>query len=445
MHPPTESALRHIPAAPQKPIIGNTLDIIRNPSGMHHIYADRLGHVFRVKFLNEWRISLDKAEALEYILMDPDRLFSSQRGWDTLRDLFSGGLLLRDFEDHRSHRRLMQTAFRKPAMDHYLATMAPALQDAVAGWPVGQTLKFYPLIKGLTLRLGARVFMGMAIDDPETALLNKDFIDEIDASLAMIRKPLPFTKYRRGLRARNRLTRRFATLIDARRNSDGQDFFSQMCRAVDDDGNGWTDREIIDHFNLLMMAAHDTTASALTSMVWLLAEHPEWQDMLAKEVDELGSGPFSPEMLDRMPFTDMVFKEALRLIPPVPLVPRRAVRDFEWQGVKIPAGSSVTALTGPIMMSSEYFTDPQNFDPERFSPNRAEDRSHKFAWSPFGGGAHKCIGMHFATMQVKAFIHAFLGHYQFHLDGTKPVDWIKLPIPKPKNGLPLVLSARKPL
>lgn len=401
-----------------------------------------MGNVYRVNFLNEWRISLNKAEALEYILMDPDRLFSSQHGWDSLQDLFSGGLLLRDFDDHRIHRRLMQSAFRKPAMDHYLATMAPALDEAVAEWPTSKSLKFYPLIKDLTLRMGARVFMGLPVGAAETDGLNKDFIDEIDASLAMIRKPLPFTKYRRGLKARERLNARFSALIESRRNSDGEDFFSQMCRAVDEDGKSWTDKEIVDHFNLLMMAAHDTTASALTSMVWLLAEHTDWQDRLAAEVAELGDGPFGPEMLDRMPWTDMVFKEALRLIPPVPLVPRRAVRDFEWQGVKIPAGSSVTALVGPIMMSPEYFTDPEKFDPERFSPNRAEDRSHKFAWSPFGGGAHKCIGMHFATMQVKAFMRAFLSRYRFSLASSKPVDWIKLPIPKPKNGLPLILEQR---
>lgn len=442
MQPVAPEALSHIPAVPQKPLVGNTVDIIRDPSGLHRSYAAKMGHVYRVTFLNEWRISLDGADALEYILMDPDRLFSSEHGWDSLKDLFTGGLLLRDFDDHRGHRRIMQTAFRKPAMDSYLSMMAPSLGEAVAAWPTGTRLKFYPLIKDLTLRLGAQVLMGLPVDAPETRHLNKGFIEEIDASLALVRKPLPFTRYRRGLKARERLRARFADMIAARRESSGEDFFSQMCRAVDEEGKGWSDAEIVDHFNLLMMAAHDTTASALTAMVWLLAEHPEWQDRLAREVAELGDGPFGPDMLDRMPLTEMVFKEALRLIPPVPLVPRRAVRDFEWQGVTIPAGASVTAMIGPILMSPEYFTNPESFDPERFSPNRAEDKSHKFAWSPFGGGAHKCIGMHFASMQVKAFMHAFLGRYRVRLASAKPVDWIRLPIPKPKGGLPLILSER---
>lgn len=442
MHPPSAAKLAHIPAAPQTPIFGNTLQVLKNPNALYRRSVAALGQVYRIKFLNEWRISLASADGVEYILMDPDKLFSSEHGWTVLTELFPRGLMLRDFDDHRAHRRIMQAAFRKPAMDSYFAMMAPALDDMVAQWPVGKRLKFYPEIKNLTLRMGANVFMGLPVDAPGTAALNRGFIDEIAASVAVLRTALPFTKYRRGLDARAHLIEQFSELIEERHDGDGQDFFSQMCRATDEDGKGWDDGEIVDHFNFLMMAAHDTTASALTAMVWALSENPEWQDRLAQEIADLGDGPFDQDMLDRMPLTDLVFKEALRMMPPVPLIPRRAMRDFEWNGVKIPAGSSVTALVGPIMMSPDYYTDPETFDPERFSPNRAEDRSHRFAWAPFGGGAHKCIGLHFSTMQVKVFLRSLLSRYEVLPAEPGPVAWKPLPIPQPKGLLPVVLQRR---
>lgn len=442
MQTPPVQDLAHIPAAPQGLIFGNTLQILRDPVAFNRANIKAFGDMFRVNFLGEWRVSVVSADGLEYIFTDPDKVFSSESGWSTIGELFPRGLMLRDFDDHRMHRRIMQAAFKKPAMDSYLEMMAPAMSALVADWPVGETFKFYPAIKDLTLRLGASVFMGLPVGAPETDALNKGFVDEIAATITVLRSRVPFTKYRRGLDARLRLTRRFAALIEERRKSDGQDFFSQMCRATDEDGKGWTDQEIVDHFNFLMMAAHDTTASALTAMIWALTEHPEWQERLAGEVADLGDGPFEGDMLNRMPLADLVFKESLRFVPPVPLIPRQAIKPFTLNGVDFPAGTYVTANVGGVLMSSRYFTEPEKFDPERFSPNRAEDRNHRFAWTPFGGGAHKCIGMHFSSMQVKMFLHAFLGRYSASSASTGPVDWKRLPIPQPKNGLPIRLAAR---
>lgn len=438
----TPSDLAHIPFPPQGPLLGNTFEALRDPVALYRKCTSTLGDVYRVRFFGQWRIQLAGAEGIEYILTDPDKLFSSKFGWSLLTEIFAGGLMLRDFDDHRAHRRIMQAAFKKPAMDSYLALMAPALDDLVADWPTEEPLKFYGAIKDLTLRVGAHVFMGLPVNAPEAALLSKGFVDEVEATLSILRKPLPFTKYKRGLDARAKLTNRFAHLIAERRGAAGEDFFSQMCRATDEDGKAWSDAEIVDHFNFLMMAAHDTTASALTAMVWALTTYPDWQERLRAEVDALGDGPFDTMMLDHMPLTDMVFKEALRMVPPVPLVPRRATRSFDWNGVKIPAGAYVSANVGGVMMSPAYYTDPDRFDPERFSPNRAEDRNHRFAWAPFGGGAHKCIGMHFSSMQVKLFLRALLSRYSLSSASDTPVEWQRLPIPKPKGGLPIKLTPR---
>jgi cytochrome P450 len=439
---PKDLDLDHIPAPAQFPLIGNTLDLIRDAYGLQMGCIDAFGEVYRISMFGRWRVSLASADGIAYILNDPDQIFSGAGGWDTVAEIFPGGLFLRDFDDHRTHRRIMNAAFRKPALDSYLAMTGPAMDRQIAGWATEQSLRLYPTLKELTFRLGAHVFMGLPVDDPEAPILNKALTDEIAAGLTVIRKPLPFTTYRRGLQARARLTSRFRAMITERRAGDGTDFFSQMCRAKDEDGRGWTDQEIVDHFNFLMMSAHDTTASALTSLTWYLAQYPEWQDRLAAEVAALPDGPLTPAMLDQMPNTDLVLKETLRLMPPVPFIPRQALKDFTWNGVHIPAGTQVTAMPGTVMLNPDYYPDPLRFDPERFTPERAEHLAHRFAWAPFGGGAHKCLGIHFTNMQVKSFVRALLSRFRVDLANDVPVKWQRLPIPQPKGGLPVVLTQR---
>ncbi|KPA20935.1 putative cytochrome P450 120 [Shimia sp. SK013] len=435
-------SLNDIPHPPLTPVVGHTLDLLRDPIGLHMGAAATYGPVYKVKVLGQWRVSLGSADALEFILGDTQKLFSSYEGWDMLHRLFPGGLMLRDFDDHRAHRRIMQAAFRKPVMDAYRARLETATATLLTGWKTDNQFKFFPAIKDMTLRMGAAVFMGLDLDDPRADMLSSAFRAEVAAATSVIRKPVPFTKMARGMAARATLTQNFAMMIPERRAAPGDDFFSQMVLAADEDGNSWNADDLVDHFNFLMMAAHDTTASALTKVAWALATYPDWQDRIITEVDALPAGPIDDTGLASMQATDLVLKEALRLLPPVPLIPRRAVRDFEWQGHIIPAGTWVSATPGTVMMSPEYWTEPEQFDPDRFGPDRQEDRTHKYAWAPFGGGAHKCIGLHFATMQVKIFLAALLKTHRIERSDQTPVNWIRVPIPQPKGGLPVVLRKR---
>lgn len=438
----TALSLDDIPHPPLTPVVGHTLDLLRDPMGLHMGAAETYGPVYKVKVLGQWRVSLGGAEALEFILGDTQKLFSSHEGWDMLHTLFPGGLMLRDFDDHRAHRRIMQAAFRKPVLDAYRARLETATETLLKDWHADQPFKFFPAIKDMTLRMGAAVFMGLDLDDPRAELLSNAFQAEVAAATAVIRKPVPFTKMARGMAARATLTHRFALMIPERRDNPGDDFFSQMVLAADEEGNAWTPDELVDHFNFLMMAAHDTTASALTKVAWALATHSDWQDKIIAEVDALPDGPMDDAGLAAMQSADLVLKEALRLLPPVPLIPRRAVRDFEWQGHIIPAGTWVSATPGTVMLSPKHWTEPEKFDPERFGPDREEDRSHKYAWAPFGGGAHKCIGLHFATMQVKLLLAALLKDHRIELATDAPIHWARVPIPQPKGGLPVVLRKR---
>ena len=119
------------------------------------------------------------------------------------------------------------------------------------------------------------------------------------------------------------------------------------------------------------------------------------------------------------------------------------MRDFEFGGYTIPAGTAIAISPGYTHRMPELWHNPDNFEPDRFSDQRAEDRRHKFAWVPFGGGAHMCIGLHFAYMQTKVFMYQLLLNYRFHLDEGYEADFQIMPIPKPKDGLPIHLRPLK--
>jgi cytochrome P450 len=137
---------------------------------------------------------------------------------------------------------------------------------------------------------------------------------------------------------------------------------------------------------------------------------------------------------------DRVMKESMRLCSPVPSLPRVAVRDTSLGGFHIPAGAFVTVSPYMNHYLPELWPDPTRFDPDRFAPERREDRSHRLAFEPFGAGVHKCIGMHFAGMQVRAIMHELLRGYRWSVpdDYVWPIDLTALPYPR--DGVPVTLE-----
>lgn len=153
-----------------------------------------------------------------------------------------------------------------------------------------------------------------------------------------------------------------------------------------------------------------------------------------------GGGDLSYEELDQLPLLEAAFNESQRLHPSVPVAVRRTIRDCEMAGHKVPANTLVYQFPIFTNRMDQYWTEPDNFDPERLLPERAEQKNHPFCFMPFGGGAHKCIGMHFAMMQSKIFVHAFLQQYKISLKpGYEPV-FKTVPLPKVKDGLPLTIE-----
>jgi len=443
LSPPNRNSLAHIPGDEGWPIIGRTLAVLADPKGEVERMAAKHGLIYRSRVLGETSITLLGPDANELVLFDQARLFSSTFGWGTiLGRLFPRGLMLLDFEEHRLHRRALSVAFKSGPMKSYLASLDAGIAERVARWRQRPgSMLFYPAMKQLTLDLAATSFLGTGIG-PDVDEITRAFVDMVAASIAPIRQPWPGTQLARGVNGRSRVVAYFSEQIPIRRAGGGDDLFSQLCRATHEDGALLSNQDIVDHMSFLMMAAHDTLTSSLTSFVAALAENPQWQDRLRDEVMALDVAidkPMTFDKLESMPLAEMAFKEAMRLRPPVPSIPRRATRDFSFGGYAIPAGTLVGVNPLFTHHMREIWRDPDTFDPLRFT-DEAQRGRHRFAWVPFGGGAHMCLGLHFAYMQAKCFARHFLQNLSVSLTpGTTP-DWQMWPIPKPRDGLRVTLS-----
>lgn len=431
-------ALAHIPGENGWPIIGNTLRLVRNPEKFGREMIEKYGAVYRNRALGGTSVILLGADANELVLFDRDKLFSSEQGWGPILNLlFPRGLMLMDFDHHRADRKTLSVAFKPEPMKHYATQLDAGIAARLATW--GGELQVYGAVKQLSLDLAATSFLGVELG-AEADRINQAFVDEVQASISAIRVPLPGTPMRKGVKARAYLVDWFEREIPARRESseDGnrQDFFSQFCRAKDDEGRPLSTQAIVDHMNFLMMAAHDTITSSATSMILNLARHPEWQERLREEVAGLDKSVPLTEQLDRLTLTDYAFRETLRMMPPVPSIPRRAVRDFSFGGYDIPAGTNVGISVMHVHYMPEHWPDPRTFDPMRFTPEASKGR-HRFAWVPYGGGAHMCLGLHFAQMQIKLLMANLLSRYRIEADAGAGADWQVFPIPRPKDGLPV--------
>ncbi len=386
-------------------------------------------------------VNLFGPDANRFLLVDAADRLSAKRSWEAIMgQIFGGGVMLRDGDDHKHHRRIMQVAFRQGALKGYLERMHPLIDDRVEEWSRGRALLAFPAIKRLTLLLAWEIFVGESLDGEETGRLNHAFEAEVAASMSLIRLPIPGLEFHEGRKGRRALSDYFRSRIPDRRATESPDMLSRLCHAESDEGERFSDTEIVDHMNFLMMAAHDTTTSTLTSMAYQLAVHPEWQERVREECRSLGPEPLQFDDQPRLETLGRVFRETLRRHPPLSTIPRVATEDLAFDGHRIPEGSLVAIFPIHTHHMEAWWRDPFRFDPDRFSDERGEHKQHSHLWVPFGGGPHTCLGLRFAEMQVKAIVHRLVQRVRWTVPDGYEMPIQEAPISKPRDGLPLLIE-----
>ena len=434
--------LSHIPGSYGLPVLGRTFPFVINPYRVLDEGYRRYGPVHKASLTFQKFVVALGPDFIQQLMLDSDHAFSARMGYDNpLGDFFAGGLLMRDFDEHKFHRRIMQTAFKIDAMRTYIDQMHPIIDEQVDSWRNRPDFHFYPHIKTLLLDVGAKVFLGLDMHGEETRALNQSFLDMNEGVLALIRKDWPGLLYRKGMNGRRELESFFLGLVPGRRGQRGSDMATFFANEKTEEGEYFSDKIVGEHLIFLLLAAHDTTTSALTMATYYLANDPAWQERLREELRGLGRDELSYEDLGKnVPDLDHCFKEVLRMNPPVPMLMRRTVKEVEVGGYALAPHTMVQISPLYTQRMEQWWTNPHEFDPDRFA--REEHKQHSFLWAPFGGGAHKCIGLHFADMLFKCALSKILLSYRIRF--AKPDQYPgriqHFPFAKPMDNLPLVLE-----
>jgi cytochrome P450 len=236
----------------------------------------------------------------------------------------------------------------------------------------------------------------------------------------------------------------YGVINERRQQNEGPgDLLSMLLEARDEEtGEGMNDQQVRDQIMTLLLAGHETTANTLAWTCYLLSLHPEVEQRLFAELESvLGGRHPTVEDLNKLPYTQMLIKESMRLYPASWAIPRHAVDEDKIGGYYIPAHSLIWISPYATQRHPDFWEHPEVFDPERFTSEREASRP-RFAYFPFGGGPHICLGSTFSMMEVPLIIATIAQRYRLHLvpgHEVKPKVVLTL---QPANGLPMTLQER---
>ena len=431
--------LSHFPGDAGWPVLGHTYHYLSDLHKFLNRQYNQYGPVFRFNTILVDTIFMLGPDANRLVYQNEGKQFSNFLAWNNaFANLFDNNILERDFDSHKAHRRVLQLAFKRQAIEGHIELMNPLVKKQLDQWTTGKPIKAMDHVKRLLLDLGANVFLGIQLGS-EADRLNQAFVDIVAAAADPLRqKSLFFMPFAKGIKGKATLSEFIFANIEQRRRVESRDLFSQICHLKDENGSLFSDSEVRDHINFLLFAAHDTTTSALSAVLYALASNPQWQEILRAEIQAINKEDVTFEDLDAMIKTGWTFKEALRMHPALCVMPRYALEDVEFNGHVIPANTVVMISTLFTHYMDEYWTAPNTFDPERFSPERAEEKKDFFQYVPFGGGAHKCLGMHFAETQGKIFLYHLLKNFRVSKNPKMvKYKYNNIPLTFPTDGLPL--------
>ena len=299
-HLPSKPArcLDQVPGPPGHWLKGNLESLLPNPGPFLLEMQQRYGNCFTIGMLTNRRVVIWMgATAHQAMLIDREQNFSSRGGWDVVAAYFGRNILTRDFEDHRLHRQAMTGLFKRDALARYEQMMQPIIDTALDRFD--GPVDVYAEMKRLALEIAIEIFAGIA-PGPTANAIYPDLVQVLDSVLAPHIR-LPGTRHWKGMNARDRLKRRLRALLAERRASDGDDLFTRLARHRDDAGQFFADEDVVDHMLGMLFAAHDTTASAMATMLALLARHPEWTARLREEPEKIDWVRFENRLLYTSP------------------------------------------------------------------------------------------------------------------------------------------------
>ena len=410
-------------------LLGHAPEFGRDPLALLQ-RAREHGDVVQIRFGPFHVYLLNSPDAIRQALVGQARKLEKGLNFGRAKRLIGNGLVMSEGESHRRQRRLMQPAFHRAEIARYLDTMRDVAVPRISAWPPGGTLAFDREMRSITLTVLTRTLLSsdigsQAVDEIERLL--RVLLSELLARGITANVPglgwVPTRSNRRFAAASRRLSAVLTGIIDDYRaaGTDHGDLISILMRASDDEtGSGMTSRQLRDEATTLVIAGSETTGNTIAWACYLLAMHPQVQERLQQEVDQVLAGAdASYETLAALPYTRAVITEALRLYSPVWILPRRAVADVELGGYLLRAGSRIMFSPYALNRDARLHRDPGHFDPGRWAADytRTDMRASFF---PFGQGIRNCIGEGFAWTEAMLLLSAIAARWHLRLaDGAR--------------------------
>ena len=391
-------------------------------------WAREFGDIFyyRAGWINVY--FLNHPDMIEAVLVSQAQHFAKDKVIQNSRWFLGEGLLTSEGPEWRRQRRLCQPAFHRPRLASYGQTMITYAEEMLATWRDGDVRDIHQEMMQLTMRIVAKVLFGVEVkQDTERVAGALNVLMRHTSGGRMILPPalrhLPFPALLRVKRAVREIDEIVNHIIRQRRacDEDTGDLLSMLIASRDEDGSHMTDRQLRDEIMTFLLAGHETTAVSLSWTWYLLSQHPEAGQKLRQELDDvLGGRTPQLEDLARLPYTDKVVKESMRLYPPAWSLARAVTKEIELAGYPLPAGSNVVMSPWIMHRDPRFFENPSQFDPDRWTPETTQ-RLPRFAYFPFGGGPRLCIGASFATMEACLILAAIAQRFQLRLVPGHPV------------------------
>ena len=423
-------------------LLGSLPAARKDPLRMIREAAREYGDVVRLKMGPGFVHLVRHPDQMKQVLHEQVKSFSKNtRAFRNIRLLIPNGLLTSEGAFWLRQRRIAQPAFHKQRIAGFGAQFARAAREWTAGLHDGATVPLFDELMRLTLRMVCETLLGFSAEE-EAAEVDRALTDLLhfirDRGFQPFPPPLwmPTPGNLRFQRARATLDRIVYRVIAERRAKEQDDLVSMLLTARDEEtGEQMSDEQVRDEVLTIFLAGHETTATALTWTLWLLARAPEVAGRLFAEVDAL-PGPPSFEDLPRLPYARQVVDESMRLYPPIWMIARRTEEHVQLGGFDVPARTLVLLSTYALHRHPALWDRPDEFDPARFAT-----APPRWNYLPFGGGPRGCIGNGFALVETLLTLSTLAQRFQLEaIDETvEPEPLITL---RPRGPVRVRLHAR---
>lgn len=412
----------HAPGPSQRWGVRNLLRFATDQLAWLRELADRYGDVVELRILGKPWFLVVHPDDIEDVLVKHARVMGRDDYTVVLQRALGLGLLTSDGELWKRQRKLMSAAFVPKRIQSYAEAMVRVTEAGLTPWRDGAVVNLHQEMSRVTMEVVADVLFGAGVTKRDTDTVRdameviNEFFSNSPEAIAKVPEWFPTPRNRRMVRAVAEVDELiFRIIAERRRGPARDDFLGTLLAAQDDDGSGMTDRQLRDEAVTLFLAGHETTALTLAHTLFLLSKHPDVERRLHAEVSQV-LGDRAPTAADvkALPYLERVIKESMRLYPPAWTTGREATEDVVIAGTRVPKGAQILLSQWVVHRDPRWFPNPEGFDPDRWTPERAAGIP-KYAYFPFGGGPRVCIGNHFAMMEATMMLALIVRDWRLEL------------------------------